>query len=91
MSSKASSRRPANKVTASETSVALPPRTMEEIMKEYNQLIARAGNLQYQTFVYESELSQVNQRLVDINHEAARRQELDKEAPKKEETDGSAE
>jgi hypothetical protein len=67
---------------------------MEEITAEYNQLVGRAGNLQYQSFVFESELSQVNQRLVDINHEAARRQELDKEtvvASEKEESNGTAE
>lgn len=77
MSSRASSRRPANKVNLKPAT----PRTLPEITDEYNQLLARAGGLQYQTFVYQDELTKVNARLVEINHEAAARQALDKEAP----------
>lgn len=84
MSSKGASRRPGNKVML-ETK---EPRELSEITKEYQELIGRAGNLQYQLFVFQDELSKVNDRLVEINHEAAARQNLDKEK-QKETTDAS--
>lgn len=77
MSTRNASRRPANKIKL-ETST---PRTLAEITTEYNQLVSRAGGLQYQTFVYADELRQVNDRLVEINHEAAARQQLDAANP----------
>lgn len=60
--------------------VAPVPRELSEIQKEYSELRARAGELTYQVFVLEGDLQQVNQALLTINHEAAARQKLDKEA-----------
>lgn len=77
MSSRTSSRRPANKINL-ETAI---PRSLADITAEYNQLVSRAGGLQYQQFVYEDELKKVNDRLVEINHEAAARQQLDAATP----------
>lgn len=73
MSSRTASRRPANKLNLE---IAIP-RSLADITTEYNQLVSRAGGLQYQTFVYADELKKVNDRLVEINHEAAARQQLD--------------
>lgn len=53
------------------------PRTMEEIQKAYAEEVARAGQTQYQVYVFTEDLKQINLRLLDINKEAARRQALD--------------
>lgn len=68
------------------------PRSLDEIKKEYAELLSKAGNAQYLTYVYSKELEQVNGQLVKINQEAAARQELDKKESvvKKEETDVKA-
>jgi hypothetical protein len=54
------------------------PRSMEEIQKEYGELRARSGELQYTIYVYEADLAQMNSRLRGLNNEAAARQQLDK-------------
>ena len=56
------------------------PRALDEITKEYNNLCAQAGAIQYQIYVYRKELEQVNQALIRVNGEAAKRNKLDQEA-----------
>jgi hypothetical protein len=63
-----------------EVSKEQPPREMKDIQAAYNELRARAGDLQYQVFVLEKDLSQINQALISVNHEAAARQKLDKDS-----------
>lgn len=58
-----------------------PPRAMEEINQEYSRVLAQAGQLQYQIFVYEEDLLRVNDLLKKLNYEAAARQAADKAAP----------
>lgn len=53
------------------------PRPMEEIQKEFQQLIALAANAQYTKFIKEEELKQINHRLVQVNQEGKARNELD--------------
>lgn len=55
------------------------PRQMDEIQKEYGELRARAGELQYTLFVYEADLANINDRLRYLNNEAAARQQLIKQ------------
>lgn len=55
-----------------------PPRLIDDIKNEYNQLSAQAANAQYLVFVHSKELEQINGRLLQVNQEAAARQELDK-------------
>ena len=57
------------------------PRKMDEIQKEYGQLCNQAGQLEYQIYVLTQDLEKINESLVKVNHEAAARQKLDKEAP----------
>ncbi len=62
------------------------PRDIKAITDEYNQLKAQAGEVQYQVYALKSNLDQMNQRLLQLNHEGAARQKLDREAaPKQEE------
>jgi hypothetical protein len=56
------------------------PRALTEIQAEYNQLVNQAGQLQYQIHVLQKDLDVANNALVAINHEAAERIKLDKEA-----------
>ena len=53
------------------------PRTTEDLTKEYFELRARAGETQYQMYVLESELNRLNNRMREVNHEAADRKKLD--------------
>lgn len=53
------------------------PRTIPEIQKEFGELSQRAANSQYLVFVHEQELQRVNNRLLEVNQEAAERQQLD--------------
>lgn len=75
MSSKSASRKPT-------TPKSPEPRTMKEIQEVYVDLRGRAGELQYQVFVLTKDLERINDGLVALNHEAAARQNLDKEAAK---------
>lgn len=61
------------------------PRSIEEIKKEYNELLAKSGNAQYLVYVYSQELENLNRRLVEVNNEAGIRQKLDAQEVKKEE------
>jgi hypothetical protein len=55
------------------------PRSLDEIQKEYAELVGRAGQIQYQLFVLDKDLKTLNDRILVINHEAASRKELDKQ------------
>lgn len=46
-------------------------RTVEEIRNEYGQLCAKAGHVQYNIRVLESDLNLVNEQLKALNLEAA--------------------
>jgi len=46
-------------------------RTMEVITKEYGDLCAKAGHIQYQISVLTSDLEALNLKLKDLNLEAA--------------------
>lgn len=46
-------------------------RTIEEIQREYGQLCAKAGNAQYQVATIQKEIDLINDRLRDLNLEAA--------------------
>jgi len=59
------------------------PRAFDEIKQAYNELAGKTGQLQYQKYVIERELEQLNQQLINVNNEAAARQNLDKEAAAK--------
>lgn len=53
------------------------PRDMSAIQKEYSDLCARAGELQYRIGVMQAELGQANHRLFELNqeaHEASKKQ-----------------
>lgn len=56
------------------------PRLRPEITQEFEKLATQAGSTQYLIVVKEQELKQLNQRLFELNNEAAAREKLDKEA-----------
>lgn len=56
------------------------PRDIETITADYNQLKAQAGEVQYQIYALTKNLEQINQGLLNLNHEGAARQKLDNEA-----------
>lgn len=61
--------------------VAAPvPRTMEEIQKDYSELIGKVGQAQYQVFAYQREVDSLNNQLLNVNLEAKARNELDAKA-----------
>jgi hypothetical protein len=63
------------------------PRSMEDIQKEYVDLLSKAAQAGYQAYVYNKELSRLNERLEQVNIEGGQRQKLDKDAaPKAEAT-----
>lgn len=74
MSSK-SSRGPATKVKLAPQP---EPREIDVITKEYAELTQRAGHTQYQVHVLTKELENINARLININNEAAARNEINK-------------
>lgn len=57
------------------------PRSMDEINKEYNDLILRAAKAQYLVYVHTIDLDQVNKRQLQVNQEAQVRMDLDKNKP----------
>ena len=65
--------------------IALPPRAIEDIQKEYAQLCAKVGQTAYQIFVLQRDLDEANEQLLTLNQEGAARQKLDAEAKAKEE------
>jgi hypothetical protein len=58
--------------------VAVPQRTLPEIQSEYADLCTQGGDRQYKVEVLKGELNNINQRLLQLNQEAAA---LPKEAP----------
>lgn len=60
------------------------PRQLAEIQKEYNELMSKLGQARYQVFVIERDIAALNSRSLEINQEAAARNELDKATPAKE-------
>lgn len=56
------------------------PRQLPEIQAEYTQSVTQAGQLQYQLFVLETELAQLNKKLLELNHEGAARKQIDDKA-----------
>lgn len=66
----------------------VPPREADEIKKEYGDLYFKAGDYQYQIYILQQSLDQVNLQLSKIAAEFKQRLELDKAnapTPKKEE------
>lgn len=58
---------------------AKEPREMDEIKKEYSQLLSKVGQAQYVVYVHSQDLEQYNQRLLEVNKEAQARENLNKE------------
>ena len=46
-------------------------RTLEQIEQEYRELCTAQGDRQYRIEILKSEINQVNQRLLELNQEAA--------------------
>lgn len=67
--------RRSNKVT--QQSLPAEPRVLEDIHKEYSELLSKAAQAGYHVYVYEKELGRLNQRLEEVNIEAAQRKQLD--------------
>lgn len=55
------------------------PRSLDDINKEYRELLVQVASAQYLAFVKNLEVENFNKRLLEVNQEAARRQELDRE------------
>lgn len=53
------------------------PRQLEDIKKEYADVIMKAGQAQYQREVMDREMKSLNDRLYALNIEASKRNELD--------------
>lgn len=62
------------------------PRSMDEINKEYSELIGKVGQAQYKAYVYQRATEELNRRLELVNTEADARGKLDAEAKKQSET-----
>jgi len=73
-----------SKKSANTTEKQKEPRSMEEIQNIYKDLCLKAGQAQYQVAVIQAEIADTNRQLLDINQEAAARNELDKENKKDE-------
>lgn len=61
------------------------PRELPEIQQEYQQLLTQAANAQYLVFVHGREVDRLNQRMLEVNQEAALRNKLDAETKAAEE------
>lgn len=68
---------------------AQEPRPLDAIKQIYGELANRAGQVQYQVYVYTKELAELNKSLEALNHEGAARQRLDAEAVKAEVQEGA--
>lgn len=53
------------------------PRELAEIQKEYQQLSLQAGQNQYQSYILAQDRARLNNRLREVNFEAAERNKLD--------------
>ncbi len=56
------------------------PRDLPAIEADYIQLRSEAGQVQYQLHVFNKDLVRLNERLENLNYEAAARKELDSKA-----------
>ena len=63
-----------------------PPRDLSTIQADYAKMSSQAGTLQYQILVYQKQLEQLNNDLMRLNSEAAKRAELDKATQTEEST-----
>ncbi len=59
---------------------AMMPRPLPEIQKDATGLFNQLGQAQYQVYVYEQAVKNLNKRLESVNQEAAARKELDAKA-----------
>lgn len=57
-----------------------PPRSADEINREYGQLCAQIGDAQYKIYSYTNQVSALNKRAKEVDAEAVKRNELDKAA-----------
>jgi len=64
-----------------------PPREISEITKEYSEQLGKAAQAGYQVYVYQKELARLNDRLEQLNLEAASRNKLDLDTKKNEVAD----
>lgn len=53
------------------------PRALEEIKTEYNTVLVKAGQAQYQANIYSREVEHLNKQLENLNYEASARNQLD--------------
>lgn len=56
------------------------PRSVEELQKLYSDLRVRLGDAQYLVHLYEQEVANLSKGMQDVSQEAAKRQELDRQA-----------
>lgn len=70
------------KLRKAKQAAAALPRESKVLQAICNDLLTRSAKAQYQKFLCELELQQVNQELMTINNEGAARQQLDAEAAK---------
>lgn len=54
--------------------VAKKERKLEEIKQEYLSVAASAGTLQYQIVIFGEQLKQINNKMIELNNEAAEAQ-----------------
>lgn len=54
-----------------------PPRAFAEIEAEFNSILSQAASSQYQAFVHAKTLEQLNNKLLELSQEGAKRKELD--------------
>ncbi len=67
------------------------PRSVEELQKRYQELLAQAATAQYLVYVHGLDLKRLNEEMVQVNNEASARKNLDAEnAPKEEPTNVQA-
>lgn len=57
-------------------------RSMDEINREYSELIGKVGQAQYTAYVYLDDVKKLNERILAVNQEAAKRRDLDQLAAK---------
>ncbi len=56
------------------------PRAIEAIKQEFAELCMKAGQAQYQSEVLSREIKNLNERILQVNIEANKREQLDKAA-----------
>lgn len=58
------------------------PKTMEELNKQFSQLCAEAGQLQFEIALKQNHLQQINAKINEVNGEAFKLRQATTEAPK---------